>query len=425
MATSAPVKLTQTLITKLITRSAAYDQHDTVVPGLVVRVRPSGVHTWRVRLKDTTRRHATTQRPIWYWWTLGPADVLMPDHARRLAKKVIGQVASGHDPRAARQMERANARTSITFAEFLETDYAPWATAHLKTGTDTVTRLTRNFGDVLGSTPLNRITAFAVEHWRSGRLKAGTAPATVNRDLVCLKGALTKAVEWNRLDRQPLATVKLSKVDTRGTVRYLTPPEEARLLKMLDARDAHRQRARQSANEWRDERRYTPLPKFARFTDLINPLVRTALHTGLRFGELCNLTWEDVDLGTNSTVTVQGHGAKSGHTRHVPLHDEARDVLKAWRPKQASGTAFVFPGKAGVRLTDVKTSWRQVLKAAKIMQFRFHDLRHTFASKLVQGGVDLNTVRDLLGHGDFKMTLRYSHLAPDNRRAAVARLVQA
>ena len=73
----------------------------------------------------------------------------------------------------------------------------------------------------------------------------------------------------------------------------------------------------------------------------------------------------------------------------------------------------------------VATAWPKVVAAAKLQAFNFHDLRHTFASKLVQAGVDLNTVRELLGHGDIKMTLRYAHLAPQHRAAAVERLVAA
>jgi integrase len=85
-------------------------------------------------------------------------------------------------------------------------------------------------------------------------------------------------------------------------------------------------------------------------------------------------------------------------------------------------TGYVFPGAEGERLIDVKTAWKSLLRVAGVTGFRFHDLRHTFASRLVMAGVDLNTVRELLGHADLKMTLRYAHLAPEHKAAAVAKL---
>jgi integrase len=97
-------------------------------------------------------------------------------------------------------------------------------------------------------------------------------------------------------------------------------------------------------------------------------------------------------------LTVVAEHAKSGKTRHVPLNDEAVGVLKKWRTTDVTADAYVFPGTAGERVIDVKTAWEPVLKTASVTGFRFHDLRHTFASRLVMAGVDLNTVRELLGH---------------------------
>ncbi len=82
----------------------------------------------------------------------------------------------------------------------------------------------------------------------------------------------------------------------------------------------------------------------------------------------------------------------------------------------------MFPGKSGAKLVNIRKAWVKVLADAGIKNFRWHDLRHHFASKLVQKRVDLNTVRDLLGHADLKMTLRYAHLSPDNKADAVALL---
>jgi hypothetical protein len=115
-------------------------------------------------------------------------------------------------------------------------------------------------------------------------------------------------------------------------------------------------------------------------------------------------------------LTVEGRNAKSRQTRHVPLNDEATNVLRNWR-EQSGGNGRVFEIATGF-----KTSWTKLLKRAGITRFRWHDLRHHFASRLVQRGVPLNTVRDLLGHSTVQMSLRYAHLAPDQRREAVAKL---
>jgi integrase len=115
---------------------------------------------------------------------------------------------------------------------------------------------------------------------------------------------------------------------------------------------------------------------------------------------------------------VDGAHAKTHQTRHVPLNDEAYRVLVKWR-KQAGSGKQVFQVA-----TCFKTAWSHVLARAGIVGFRRHDLRHHFASRLVQAGVPLNTVRDLLGHASVAMSLRYAHLAPDQRCEAVARLVE-
>ena len=111
------------------------------------------------------------------------------------------------------------------------------------------------------------------------------------------------------------------------------------------------------------------------------------------------------------------------------LHEGLRRLVKSgfdtftkWE-NQSKSNELIFPGKNGVRLDRIDTSWRSLMRLAHISNFRFHDLRHHFASKLVMSGVDLNTVRELLGHGDIEMTLRYAHLAPQHKAAAVEKLV--
>ena len=212
-------------------------------------------------------------------------------------------------------------------------------------------------------------------------------------------------------------------VITQALVAKLKPGDYT-VLAALAARDEHRQAARASGNEWRRERGHPLRPSLGAYTDVLTPMTITLLHTGLRFGEACSLTWRDVDL-KGAMLTVTGITTKTNTTRYIPLNKTVLDCLQAWQPKDVDLDAYVFAGKDGARVVDIKTAWKALMTAAKVSNFRVHDLRHTFASKLVQAGVDLNTVRELLGHSDIKMTLRYAHLAPEHRAAAVAKLVAA
>jgi integrase len=218
-----------------------------------------------------------------------------------------------------------------------------------------------------------------------------------------------------------MATVRRSRVDSSATVRYLAPDEDKRLRDTLDAREAKRRDDRDKFNAWRRERGYKEFPTLGAFTDHLKPMVLIALNTGCRRGELFNLKWTDINF-VGRILTVAGATAKSGKTRHIPLNDEAFTVLQAWHGQCKGKSELVFPSYDGERMDNISTSWERLIGDAKIENFRFHDCRHDFASKLVMAGVDLNTVRELLGHSDIKMTLRYAHLAPQKLAAAVATL---
>ena len=379
------------------------DIYDAKLTGFVLRLRKSGRHAYRVQFGRGK------------WVTLGRITDLSPAEARLEAKKALGDAAKGNDPAVARR----RARTS-TLREFVKDVYGPWITAQRKTGKAAVRTLNR-FTD-LGGTRLADITAWQLEKWRTRKLKSGAKPATVNRDLGTLKAALNRAVEWGYLDANPLAAVKPVKTDDLGRPRFLSEEEETLLRDALDRREKRHCAARENANKWRSERDYPTMPdlRILPFVDHLQPIVLLALNTGMRRGEIFRLTWDDVDLD-RAMLTVRGSGAKSGKTRHIPLNSEALEILRFWQ-ERSTRTALVFPGTEGARLDNIDHGWQKLCADAPLTRFRFHDLRHTFASKLVMAGVDLNTVRELLGHSDIKMTLRYAHLAPEHKAAAVARL---
>ncbi len=399
------------ITTELLRRLPSEDRDisDTRLPGFLIRCRRSGTHSYLARIGRG--RYAT----------LGKVSVLSLSQARDEARKVLGRAAVGDMPGTQRA-------ASLTLEAFLEDIYTPWVTQHRRTGAEIVDRIRASFSDLL-SARLADLSTFSLERWRSQRRKAGAAPATINRDVNDLRAALARAVEWRHIKAHPFASLRPLKVDASGVVRYLSSDESKRLARALVARDDARRAERESANRWRQERGHPPYAEFGPYTDHLHPLVVLALHTGLRRGELFALRWVDVDLEAGRLV-VRGSTAKSGQTRYVELNSEAVRVLTTWQASSstclseaAQASGLVFPSASGDTLDNVQSAWEALLKDATITGFRFHDLRHTFASRLVMAGVDLNTVRELLGHANLTMTLRYAHLSPGHRRAAVEQLV--
>jgi len=408
-------KLTERYVANLRAAEKAYEARDTELNGFLVRVQPTGRKTFYVdyRLPGEGRTR----------YRIDTYGKITATAARSVATRRLADVAHGTNIQAAKKQarkDRDKARLS-TLKGFLDARYGPWVKAERKTGESTLKRLESNFGHLLGR-PLTDINLWVVEKWRAEQRKAGKQPSTINRDVGALKTVLSKAVEWEVLGSNPLRQLKPVRTDSNGPVRYLSKEEEGRLREALDSREQRLRADRKRGNQWRGERGY---PLYAdlqdlHFADYLKPMVLLSLNMGLRRGELFDLTWKDVNFG-GSTVTVQGATSKTAKTRHVPLNDEALEVLKKWH-KQSEGEDYVFPGKHGGRMDNVRKSWASVLERAKIVDFRWHDMRHHFASCLVMAGVDLNTVRELLGHGDITMTLRYAHLAPEHKAEAVRKL---
>ena len=399
--------ISNSLLKDLRPRDKPFEVRDTRLKGLILRVQPSGVMSYYVEYGRGKRKR------------IGRADAIKPAKAREDAKKVLGEAYSGGDPMAALRREEAH-----TLASFIDEVYGPWAEANIRTHRKTVARLRGNFPD-LQKKKLVDITPWLVEKWRTARLKSGTKKTTVNRDLDDLKSSLAKAVVWGHLDVHPIASVKRVRVDSNPASRFLSEDEHVRLLTSLDEGEKRLRAQRNSANAWRRRRDYPLLPDLSTvmFADHLKPMVIVSLHTGLRRGELFGLEWSDIRL-SEGYLTVRGSQAKSFKTRHVPLNEIAKDCLAGWQGQATEREGLVFPGKNGKPFDNVNSAWRRTLKEAKIERFRWHDLRHTFASWLVMAGVDLNTVRELLGHADLQMTLRYAHLAPEHKAAAVAQLIR-
>jgi integrase len=202
--------------------------------------------------------------------------------------------------------------------------------------------------------------------------------ATIKHQLVLLKRLYNLAKKWGVYEGpNPIDRVEIPRLDNHKT-EYMHEDEVSRLLETLE-----KWPCRMSA-------------AFVKFTML----------TGMRRGELFKLTWDDVDFERGM---VRLREPKGGKTQTIPVSHMALDVLRGTE----ATSSYVFPGKNGEQRTDFKGPWRRIRKAAGLPEnFRFHGLRHHFASTLVSNGVDLCIVQALLTHKDSRTTQRYAHLAP-------------
>jgi integrase len=233
---------------------------------------------------------------------------------------------------------------------------------------------------------LSEINPEAIEKYRIKRKVDGVSPSTVNRELACLKTLFNKAIEWEKTERNPAAKIKKFR-EPNPVERILSPDEMRRLI---------------------DEA-----------SPDLRPVLLIALNTGMRKGEILSLRWRAVDF-VKGFILIED--SKSGKSRKVPTNGLIFDLL---RDMKREGE-FVFPSmdvKGQVRpLRDVKTAFTGACRRAEIKGLRFHDLRHTAASRMIEAGVDLVTVSKILGHASIQMTMRYCHPTEQNMRTAVGKL---
>ncbi len=382
-------KITNTSIKQLTIEDGRLN--DTEISGFHARISPKGAikYYFYYRLNGKQRNYL-----------IGSADSMTPAQARDLAKEKAGLVASGVDVQIQRAEERkAEVRRSLTLGKYLEEHYKDYLFAmNPKTAKQSYQSIANTFA-FLADKPLEDIKAWDIQQWVTDKRKLGRAPATIEYTFNRLKAALNRAVEWEFIESHNLSSVKIVKEDNTR-IRYLSESEEAALLSALAAREAQ-------LCEDNDSHQYA---------DFFTPLITLAMHTGMRKGEMLTLRWESVSF-ENRYLTILSENAKSKKKRTIPMNDTVFNMLSQWRAQNPNEEyVFVHEGK---RVSFFQYPWQNLLKAAGIENFRFHDLRHHFASKLVMAGVDLNVVRELLGHADLKMTLRYAHLAPAHTAAAV------
>jgi integrase len=399
-------RFTQTYVNSLKPADKPYWISDTGCQNLRLYIGSSG-KVWYALYRDANGKRQSHK--------IGSASALTVAQAREEAVKITARVISGES------VKKEKPEPTITYGDFLKEHYESWVTSSKKTGKETMQMLTAAFG-FLFSTPIEDISIIEVEQWRTKQTQEGRKAATTNRYITALKASLNWAVQCDIIKENPLARLKLRKeYDSDVKIRYLTDDERKRFMAALNAREAEMRAARTRHNEWASEREYELLPEITgEYADYLKPMILVALNTGIRQDNLFSLKWGDIDF-SSQTIMLRAAVTKPGKTLYPSINSVAVKVLSAWRDQSpnTAADALVFPSpKSGGKFTNCKSSWEALLKDAQIENFRWHDMRHDFASQLVMQGVDLNTVRELMGHASLAMTLRYAHLAPQNKLRA-------
>ncbi len=254
---------------------------------------------------------------------------------------------------------------------------------------------------------ISTIHPFQVEQYKKDRLDKGASPATVNRDVACLRNMMNMAVQWGYLQINPVGKVKQLKEDNER-MWPLTREEEDRLLWECDKRP---QRLKYLRN-----------------------LVEVAIHSGMRQDEIFNLKWVNVHLNEKYVLVTD---TKTHEDRNVPMNETLEGILRRRNVTELGD--YVFTNAVGERLTVLTNAfWKAVEEAGLIrweekktrnrkkvrvkIRFRFHDLRHTFGSRLGMNGADLKTIMEIMGHKTPRMAMRYQHPSPEHKLSAVRSL---
>jgi integrase len=240
-----------------------------------------------------------------------------------------------------------------------------------------------------GEHRLRDIKPMLIEHYRRERLAQSRTPATVNREVACLKHIFSLSVKNRRASSNPAKSVRMLREDNIVT-RVISRADEA---KIIENAASH-----------------------------VRAIVICALETGMRRGEVLNLQWSQVNLH-GGLITVER--TKTGRTREIPISPRLRTVLDECRRRFVEGHVFRFDD--GESMVDIKNGYKAALRRAGLSEkrFRFHDLRHTFATRLAESGVDLFTIKELLGHSTIVTTQRYAHPGRDAKQEAIRKLALA
>ena len=367
--------LTQAFVknTKVPESFNGIDHYDERMPGLLLKVLPSGRKTYYIRYKNPKKINC--QRKI------GNAEILSLSQARALARRKLAEIAMGEDP-----FKDAPVNLSPTLEAFAKNDYIPYVKTYKKSWEMDISRIRNHLLPYFGTMCMKDIEKRDVVQLINDQLP-DYKPGSINRVIILLRYMFNLAIKWEieGVFRNPTAGIPLLK-ENNQVERFLSAEEAKALLIAIKA----------SKNP------------------MLQHIVSMLILTGARKREVLDAKWEDFDMERTSWRIPN---TKAGKARIVPLSDTAAALLTKLRKKKRSPYAFANP----ITLKPYKSiyySWHTARKEAGLDDVRIHDLRHSFASFLVNAGRSLYEVQTLLGHTQIKTTQRYAHLSTTSLRAA-------
>lgn len=347
---------------------ARVDLYDTAIPGFILEVRSTGGKTYYLRYRDQHNKQKQ--------YKIGDTKSLSFEQAKQAAQMIRAKVVLGDSPSA----DKAAMRNVPQLQAFVDDHYLPYIKSCKRSWETNVSVLKNHILPELGKLHLDEITQQLIVKHHLAMKEKGYAAATSNRVVIMLRYMFNLAKKWQipGAEKNPIVGISLFEENNKRE-RYLNPDEVQRLNVAI-----------QNSNN--------PQLKY------IVPLL---LLTGCRKSELLHSEWEHFDLERRSWRIPM---SKSGKARYVPLSDDVLYILS--QLPRFDDCPFVVPNPQSKQpYSDIFHSWDAARKAAGMPELRMHDLRHSFASFLVNAGRSLYEVQNILGHSQLNTTQRYAHLS--------------
>lgn len=352
---------------------------DSLIRGLYVDVQRSGHMAYRLRYIQSKVKRYTT---------LGDARLMTLDEARQEARLRLRQLRSSSDSKGSLLVPHA-----LTVGGFFIDQYLPYVKTYKRSWVTDESMIRNHILPMLGAQGMAAIRTPDIAKLVQSMRTDGFAPGTINRLLVLLRYGYKLAMHWKveGIEINPALDLKNIKDDNK-IERYLTSEQTTALMTAVSVSD----------------------------NTMLQYIIPFLIYTGARKREALDAKWSDIDWLKSSWRIPK---TKSGKIRYVPLSTgvvQLLQKLKRWPSVNGAGRDFIFPNpQTGLPFVSIYYSWNTARKLAGMPDMRVHDLRHSFASFLVNAGRSLYEVQELLGHADIRTTSRYAHLKRERLMEAV------